>query len=62
MIIKHKHLFMGFNFDSFHKGLMCQKDAVSKIYWAAAPSASALQNKTKLKQPHGPFSYPRSLA
>lgn len=46
---------MGFNFDSFHKGLMCQKDAVSRIHWPAAPSASALQNKTKIKQPQGLF-------
>lgn len=50
---------MGFNFDLFHKGLMCQKDAVPRIHWPAAPSASALQNKTKLK--HGPFLYPSFL-
>lgn len=48
---------MGFNFNSFHKGLMCQKDAVFRIHWPAAPSASALQNKTKLKQPPGLFSF-----
>lgn len=52
---------MGFNFDSSCKGLMCQKDAVPRIHWPAALSASALQNKTKLKQPHDPFSYPSSF-
>ena len=45
---------MGFNFDSFLKGLMCQKDAVPRIHWPAGPNASALQNKTKLEQPQGP--------
>ena len=46
---------MGFNFDSFLKGLMCQKEAVPRIHWPAGPNASALQNKTKLEQPQGPF-------
>lgn len=54
---------MGFNFDSFHKGLMCHKDGFSRIYWPAAPSASALQNKTKLKQSRGPFfKYPSIIS
>ena len=52
---------MGFNFDSFHKGLMCQNDVVPRIHWPAAPSASALQNNKKLKQPQGPFLYPSSI-
>lgn len=52
---------MGLNFDSSRKGLMCQKDAVPRIHWPPALSASALQNKTKLKQPHDPFLYPSSI-
>lgn len=52
---------MGFNFDSFRKGLMCQNDVVPRIHWPAAPSVSALHNKTKLKQPQDPFLYPSSI-
>lgn len=53
---------MGFNSDSSRKGLMCQKDAVTGIHWPAALSASALQNKTELKQPQDPFLYPSIIS